>query len=561
MNRQTRFFYVLACLVSTGMISLNQAWAAEPDWTQGASVPREGRANVYQLPESEFDQTTRAGRLHALHYPVEVTGVLLPVRPIERFLAAESSNPLRRLIQQIAGGLNHLHNFTDLEDWLGLHRYPMDEGEGVYEIPFKDGIRPEHAMGLTLIETRRGTGFTISCAQCHSGELFGKTILGLTNRFPRANQFFEKGLKAAKLVNPSIFQWSSEATDGETEMFARALHSAQFVQAKSPVQIGLDTSLAQVALSLARRAPDAYASRVTPVVARQERLSTFVADSKPAVWWNVKYKNRWLSDGSVLSGNPILTNLLWNEIGRGTDLHKLESWMDQNAQEIRELTSAVFASQAPRWTDFFPAESFDIESAKRGEKLFVQTCARCHGTYEKAWNSPDASFLSPAQRLMTTRVLYHEHTPVIDVGTDPSRYVGMSSLEKLNDLEISRRNGIRIERQKGYVPPPLVGIWARWPYFHNNSVPSLCAVLTPTEQRPYHYWAREAREPGVDFDMDCNGYPLTDRPRGVPREYEFDTRRPGSSNRGHDRGIFIKDGVEIFSPADKRDLIRFLQTL
>jgi hypothetical protein len=33
------------------------------------------------------------------------------------------------------------------------------------------------------------------------------------------------------------------------------------------------------------------------------------------------------------------------------------------------------------------------------------------------------------------------------------------------------------------------------------------------------------------------------------------------SNLGHDARIFVVEGREIFSPADKRDLVRFLQTL
>ena len=35
-----------------------------------------------------------------------------------------------------------------------------------------------------------------------------------------------------------------------------------------------------------------------------------------------------------------------------------------NPKIIKELTAAVFATEAPRWTDFFPADSLDIEAAK-----------------------------------------------------------------------------------------------------------------------------------------------------------------------------------------------------
>ena len=48
---------------------------------------------------------------------------------------------------------------------------------------------------------------------------------------------------------------------------------------------------------------------------------------------------------------------------------------------------------------------------------------------------------------------------------------------RANRLKIFKDNGISLEPHPGsYVPPPLVGIWARWPYMHNNSS---CSVLHP----------------------------------------------------------------------------------
>src|SRR5690606_37539105 len=153
-----------------------------------------------------------------------------------------------------------------------------------------------------------------------------------------------------------------------------------------------DTSLSQVALSLAKRNKDAYAT-FNPLLERfprKERLSHFVADSKPAVWWDLKYKTRWLSDGSVVSGNPVYTNFLWNEIGRGTDLKELDRWLDANPDVIKELTTAVFSTDAPRITDFFPVERIRIDRAQAGQRHFEKTCAGCHGTYVKKWELPDA---------------------------------------------------------------------------------------------------------------------------------------------------------------------------
>jgi hypothetical protein len=181
--------------------------------------------------------------------------------------------------------------------------------------------------------------------------------------------------------------------------------------------------------------------------------------------------------------------------------------------------------------------------------------------YEKNWSLSNAQELSKAERLKTHLVRYPSQTFVVDVGTDPNRYLGMKSLTPLNDLSISKANHIVIKPQKGYVPPPLVGVWARWPYFHNNAAPSLCAVLTAGNKRPQGYWARAAIDPQKDFDFECNGYPEKPSPAYSSSEYYYNTRREGMSRLGHDEGIFLYHGEEVFTPEEKYQLIQFLQTL
>lgn len=535
-------------------------------WLRGELIDADGRPNPYGLEDAEYKETLLRGRAHPLVYPVTVTGALLPYRSIKRFLDISSQNPLRAILQNLSQAFTSIESFSDAMTWLGLHRFPKNAGTTAEAFPLPPGYKVGDPMGLSKIRTSMGTGFTISCAGCHVGQLFGQPVFGLTNRFPRANQFFIRGKSMTELAPTALFQAATGSRNGEAEMYRRTRHNMRFVDSKRPEVLGLDTSLAHVALSLARRDRDQYATKNPdkPYAPDEEFLKTFPADSKPAVWWNVKYKNRFLSDGSVVSGNPIVTNILWNELGRGTDLHELENWLQDNGQILRELTTAVYSTAAPSIADFFPAEQIDLEKAKRGQALFKAHCARCHGQYEKAWDHLDAKNFSSAELLKTTKVIYAKSTRVIDVDTDPHRYQGMKSLLALNSLKISKTNGVKIEMQKGYVPPPLVGIWARWPYFHNNSAPSLCAVLTPGEDRPETYWAGEPLKPQRDFDFECNGYPLGSRtPRSwmASREYLYDSRKPGLSNQGHDEGIFLKDGKLVFTSTDRTDLIQFLQTL
>jgi mono/diheme cytochrome c family protein len=545
--------------------SLCFAASDEGLWHQGFSIPENGRSNPYQLSQPELGAYINAGKIHAQIYPVEITGVLPPINPVKALIESEPSDPLRKIIQDLLQGFSGITSVNQVFKMMGMHPYPLETDQGIYSVPYPNGVRPDYPMGFGTLERNGNLGFVISCAECHSSRLFGKTVLGLTNRFPKANKTFVTVKSLMKHIDTGLVQKYTNATDGERDLLLKTKRNFRAIGVKEPIVLGLDTSLAQVALSLSRRNIDDYAtkSKYFEKHPRENLLEDFPADSKPAVWWNLKYKNRFLSDGSVSNGNPIFTNILWNEIGRGTDLQELESWLHENAKTIQEITAAVFSIEAPKITDFFPPDLINIEKAKQGERLFVQSCSRCHGNYEKAWSSPNALLLSKADLLKTITVRYPSQTFSVDVGTDPNRYLGMSALLPLNDLKISKASGTIITLRKGYVPPPLVGIWARWPYFHNNSVPSLCAVLTKASERPSKYYSGNANDPATDFDFNCNGYPTGKQTPEAWRKSEFlyKTEREGMHNSGHDEGIFLKNGQELFSPEQKTALIQFLQTL
>jgi mono/diheme cytochrome c family protein len=545
------------------------------DWSREAQLPGpEGRytplhrANIFSASESEQAVLVEEGRRHAFHYPVEVSELNIPYRVMKNYFEAPPSDPLKKWIFQITQQVSDLKSVDDVMDWVGIHDFPQNDderGPGPWPVVANEEMRL--GMGATLFDVNGAEGLTFSCAACHSADLFGKKVVGLTNRFPRANEFFVMGKRLLPLAHPDIFRKVADATEAEVELLKKARYAVQFVGVKKPQVLGLDTSLAQVAMSLARRGKDEYAERTafTANFPRSNPLDKKIADSKPAVWWNVKYKTRWLSDGSIVQGNPIHTNFLWNEIGRGVDLHALEKWLTDNQPVIDELTAAVFATEAPHYLDFLPADTFNEALAREGQPIFKAHCAGCHGDYKKAWEGPLADTLSVKERVKTTEVWYHKKTPVIDVGTDPGRHEGMQYFAKaLNDLKISRSIKTIVEPQKGYVPPPLVGIWARWPYFHNNSAPNLCAVLTRASARPKTYVAGPAVDPRTDYDADCGGYPLGDKAPPAwkkDKDYLYNTRLEGLSNSGHDEGVFLKNGVELMSPTEKRALIEFLKTL
>ncbi len=537
------------------------------DWSREAKLPQAQngfssfhRQNIYQIEDLQLASMIERGYRHALSYPVTVTELLIPLKPLDDFFNLDHNDPIRRILVQFGRQVSPFKSTREIMHWLGVHEFPVATQNMPVAIPRVSVREMELGMGATVIEKSingaQVEGLTFSCAACHSANVFGQKVMGLSNRFPRANEFFVQGKKLAPLVNDRLFQQFLKTSDEEVAMFKQLKTALKWVDVKNPQQLGLDTSLAQVALSLSRRAQDEHATKtlLNALHPRPNPLETEIADSKPMVWWNVKYKTRWLADGSIVAGNPIHTNFLWNEIGRGVDLKQLNTWLNQNQEKVKELTAAVFSSQAPHYTDFFAKQTIDRERAQRGEKHFVQSCQSCHGVYEKNWDT-----------FKNTRVWYHEQTPVKNVGTDPKRYEGMQYFAKdLNRLKISRDIGTIVEPQEGYVPPPLEGIWIRWPYFHNNSIPNLCALLTHPDQRPKTFWTGEAIDPELDFDAECNGYPVGDKtPEDWKQksEYLYDTSRIGLSNRGHYKMMLKQDGTEKYTQEEKMELIEFLKTL
>lgn len=533
-------------------------------------TPGEPRENPFSINQEQLDLVIKNGFIHALHYPVEVTGLLIPYDPMLHLLEENPSNPLRRLLSRITNQIAGFSTEEEFYEWLGLNPYNPPDSDGIYRIPYPGGGSnpPSYPVGATIMETEKGRGLTFSCAACHSASLFGRTVMGLPNKKSRSNQLFVKAKQTVPFIPSYFFQRSTQATNDEREMFRETKQNLRSVGAIKPQVLGLDTSLPQVALSLSRRNDDAEASKshFYETFPRANPLEYIVADSKPGVWWTLKYKNRWLSDGSIVEGNPILTNFLWNEIGRGTDLNELKMWMKENPEVIKELTTAAFSTRPPLWGDFFDArETIDLAAAKRGEKIFNQSCMGCHGRYKKNWSLDNSDELSFEEKVKTARVFYHDKTPVKNVGTDPMRWKGMNYFaENLNRLEISKWMKTIVEPQEGYVPPPLDGIWARYPYFHNNSIPNLCALLTPPAERPRFFVQGPSENIEKDYDQNCIGYPTgEDIPHGWwdDREAIVDTRKSGLSNRGHYKMMLDDRGQEKYSQEQKKDLLEFLKTL
>jgi mono/diheme cytochrome c family protein len=203
--------------------------------------------------------------------------------------------------------------------------------------------------------------------------------------------------------------------------------------------------------------------------------------------------------------------------------------------DFREVYAWLESLQPP----VYPFE-IDRPLAAQGEVVFNNHCAECHGTYGNRESYPN-------------RIVSIE-----ELGTDPVRLkalspehraaYGQSWFGHFGKDEIIADPG-------GYLAPPLDGIWASAPYFHNGSVPTLWHLLHPS-QRPV-VWLRS--EDG--YDREKIGLEVSQLEQippsasdGRERRRYFDTTAFGKSAAGHT----FPDALD---EAEKRAVLEYLKTL
>ena len=247
-------------LFSLAYLLAFSAWGL-PSWEENTPYPLEGRANPYNLQPRELTEHIRAGKIHALNYPVEVTGILLPYDSFRRVVDSDDKGLFKKVLKFLQVQFLGAEDFDGVLAWLGLPQYPDEETTGVYGVPYPFGEKPDYRMGLSLMERHGTTGFTFSCAACHSGQIFGKSVIGMPNRFPNANQFFIKGKKGMNVLGPNRYRFFTGATKNEAKMFKEAKKNLRAVGSRSPAVLGMDSAGAHVYRSMLRREQDEFASK------------------------------------------------------------------------------------------------------------------------------------------------------------------------------------------------------------------------------------------------------------------------------------------------------------
>lgn len=242
-------------------------------------------------------------------------------------------------------------------------------------------------------------------------------------------------------------------------------------------------------------------------------------------WWLLKKKNA----------------LYYNGIGKG-DFARLI--MASALLTMKDSAEArVIDSKFPNVLAYLksiqaPKYPFTIDQtlAQTGKGVFEINCQKCHGSY-----GTNASYPNLLIDLRT-------------VGTDPA----------LSDLYFSNPQyhtwfneswfnkppfAAQLLPNKGYVAPPLDGIWATAPYLHNGSVPTLEDLLN-SPQRPA-YWRRSFDD--KDYDAQKVGWKYESKTKKEDIQ-TYDTQQTGYGNGGHIFGDKLTND-------ERKALMEYLKTL
>ncbi len=248
-------------------------------------------------------------------------------------------------------------------------------------------------------------------------------------------------------------------------------------------------------------------------------------------WWHFHRRSHLYIDGFAERGHRgLMQFMMVPENG--------PNFFRDHEDDFRKVYAYLMSLRPPKYPGVI-----DVQLAEQGQQVFSKTCSQCHGTYGK-----DAMY--PEVRI-----------PLSEIGTDPVRLNALPVAGRTKYAKSWFAHGGEADEQNtivdpdGYVAPPLDGVWASAPYFHNGSVPTLHDVLNP-DTRPalWHRTSDELDEKKVGLTIETvSRIPFTETDVAKRREY-FDTTQFGKSNSGHP---FANE----LSTSEKQALIEYLKTL
>jgi mono/diheme cytochrome c family protein len=389
-------------------------------------------------------------------------------------------------------------------------------------LPGREGKNAELPYAQTAFTSKSGVELvTQNCLFCHAGFFKGKLIVGLGDHL--AN-FTQDQTGTAELAGNLI---KDEKEKAEWRKWADRV-KALGKHVVAPVR-GVNVADNITAVLIAHRDRKTLEWKNEPLIPLPPPQVVPV-DVPP--WWRMKKKNAMFYLGQ---GRGDHSRIMMTASTLCTDSVEEAKAIDAYFPDVRAYIQSI---EPPKWS----GSGIDQALAAKGEKVFADTCAKCHGKYGA--NSSYPNLLIKLQDIGTDPLLASASTHLTG---EFVKWYEESFYGEISDIVVS----------EGYVAPPLDAVWATAPYLHNGSVPTIEALLD-SSKRP-KYWTRPFND--VDYDDATLGWKFTSldhghagEPNAGKRTEIYDTTLPGYSNEGHVYGDALTD-------EQRRAVLEYLKTL
>jgi mono/diheme cytochrome c family protein len=390
-------------------------------------------------------------------------------------------------------------------------------------VPPEDLIADRQGRNATLpynwtaTTTKDGVALvTSNCLQCHAGRMQGKLVVGLgaADADYTQNQATMASVIAAFVKDPKE---QAELAKWEHRMQALGPYAVLSTRGPNPAD-------EFTAVLFSHHDPQTLAWTDTPVLDVPSPVEVPI-DVPP--WWRMRKKTSMFYTGA---GRGDHARIMMTASVLCTSSVEESQAIDATFPDIRAYIASL---DAPKWPF-----AVDAALAARGRPVFEKTCSRCHGTYGDPPTYPN-------------KVVVLE-----EIGTDGLLATGAAEFAAPIIAWYKQSffgQVARLEPQRGYVAPPLDGVWATAPYLHNGSVPTMAALLDSTK-RPT-YWNRSFDS--NDYDPQALGWRFVTLDHGKSTDTDpgvYDTTRPGYANTGHTFGDALTDD-------ERTTVLEYLKTL
>lgn len=434
-------------------------------------------------------------------------------------LPAEDYNNL----WQVWGLMGRPDNF----DQLAAERYgsPLSLVRNPYPLPGEDPNQTDGGSGqlpMSFTQLRRPDGTwtgeigTKVCVFCHNGTL-GTTADGpdLGPQLGGAGAIGDFTVAAYDFAKAG--DYLSSALSGITIATNRGTGAIDFFQLAFVLFSGGDPNL----------------------LANEKILfSQAIGTIKSPPWWNLSSRPQKFHGAVLPTDSSRIDLAAYYDLAAGFQGGDPIAWVDQFAGPFQTWAETLAPPRYPGAVDTALAEAGAIlfhakdlwapslnNPAPKPADGGNGSCASCHGVYSPRF-AHDPSFLDTPELMgIAARTL-----PMAVVGTDPVYAEAMQSLRQsdgstsdaIMNIPISSYCGLgNAAHTEDLTPillaPPLWGIWAAAPYFHNGSVPNILGVLDPMQERP-RIWQRVSA-PARDDQV---GTVVMGYDTDLQRAYDFD---------------------------------------